>query len=179
MHLSAATGKSLLILSIGLFLNLFSKPANGQVVRDTTEHPSLAFASGIFDIKHPQDISGLLEIDYYSRKSLWIFSLFGGGLFTPRTDYYFYGGVYLPLNISKRYFFRLSFAGGIYSKGDSKTSDYPLEFRSSIEFGYRFRNDGKIALGFTHISNAGLSYPNPGLETLVIYYEIPLVVTPR
>ena len=56
---------------------------------------------------------------------------------------------------------------------------FPLEFKSGIDFLYRFRNEVRIGAGVYHISNAALGEHNthgtrnPGVEILMFKYQIP------
>jgi hypothetical protein len=59
----------------------------------------------------------------------------------------------------------------VYRQGDGRDLGYPLEFRSQLEIGHRFRGGPRIALAFSHLSNAGLGSHNPGQESVTINYE--------
>ena len=56
---------------------------------------------------------------------------------------------------------------------------HPVEFKSGLDFMYRFRNDVRVGAGLYHISNAALGdHPshgtrNPGVEVLMLKYQIP------
>jgi len=51
---------------------------------------------------------------------------------------------------------------------------HELEFISGIEVAYEFENHHRLGLMFSHLSNAGLSSTNPGTETLVLSYSMPI-----
>jgi hypothetical protein len=45
-----------------------------------------------------------------------------------------------------------------------------------VELGYQFDNRTRLALAFSHASNAHLDGTNPGVEVLSLYYHLPLDV---
>ena len=64
-----------------------------------------------------------------------------------------------------------TFVPGVYRQADGRDLGYPLEFRSQLEVGHRLRAGPRIAVAFSHLSNAGLGSRNPGQESLTINYE--------
>ncbi len=66
------------------------------------------------------------------------------------------------------------FAAGYYWKGSWKDLGYPLEFRSGIELAWQFSDWRRLGVHFYHLSNASLGKKNPGEESLVFYYDIPI-----
>ena len=63
---------------------------------------------------------------------------------------------------------------GAYSEGNGKDLGHAIEFRTQVEFARRLRNDARIAIALSHISNASLGDENPGAEILSLYYSIPV-----
>lgn len=64
---------------------------------------------------------------------------------------------------------------GIYTRGnDSNHLGYPLEFRSQLELGWRFRNDVRVSGYISHISNAHLGTENPGAEVVGGALRLPI-----
>ncbi len=49
-----------------------------------------------------------------------------------------------------------------------------IEFRSGAELGYRWNNGVRLGIGFYHTSNADLTKRNPGSESALVEYSIPL-----
>ena len=49
-----------------------------------------------------------------------------------------------------------------------------LEFHSSGEFAYRFEDESRMGLAFFHTSNADITKRNPGSDSLVVTYAIPI-----
>jgi hypothetical protein len=67
-----------------------------------------------------------------------------------------------------------NFAVGAFKKGDGKDLGGALEFRSGIELAYQFPNQHQIGLALNHLSNASLYDKNPGEETVMVTYSIPV-----
>ena len=66
-------------------------------------------------------------------------------------------------------FLNLSSSAGLYNNGDGKDLGNTLQFKSEINLFYSLSNSTRIGLGSHHISNAGLSSVNPGVNN---YYLI-------
>ncbi|CAK0763620.1 lipid A 3-O-deacylase [uncultured Gammaproteobacteria bacterium] len=69
--------------------------------------------------------------------------------------------------------FTPSFGAGLYSSGGGKNLGAPVEFRTMIEVGYQFDNASRFSLGYSHISNAGITQLNPGANMISVYYHLP------
>ena len=67
-----------------------------------------------------------------------------------------------------------SFALTFYNEGDSKPLGSDLEFRSGVEMAYGLEGGHALGAQFYHISNAGISNSNPGNNSLVFFYSIPI-----
>jgi len=83
------------------------------------------------------------------------------------------GGILVDLYFGRRWVFTPSFGAGAYSDGNGKDLGHTVEFRSQLEFGYRFDDRSRLSMAVSHISNAGLGDSNPGTEIATIYYHIP------
>ena len=59
-------------------------------------------------------------------------------------------------------------------KMDDLDLGHGVEFRSQLEFAYRFDDRSRLGLSISHYSNAGLGDSNPGAESLMVKYSIPL-----
>lgn len=110
---------------------------------------------------------------------LWIFKPQFGLMFNSDAGFYGYGGVLVDAYFGKRFVVTPSFAVGGYSEGQSKDLGGPLEFRSAIEFAYRFGDRSRLGLQVSHISNAGIYDRNPGTESVLLTYSIPTDVFDR
>ncbi|MSP83535.1 MAG: acyloxyacyl hydrolase [Alphaproteobacteria bacterium] len=133
----------------------------------------LAFGAGGFDVNDDEStFQG--RIEYRSDHRLLIVRPMAGVMATGDAGFYGYGGVLLDLFFGRRWVMTPSFAVGGYVEGGGKDLGGILEFRSAIEIAYRLDNRARLGLAFDHISNASLYDENPGTESLVLIYAIPL-----
>ena len=49
-----------------------------------------------------------------------------------------------------------------------------IEFHSGAEFAYRFADASRLGFGFFHTSNADITKRNPGSESMLLEYSIPI-----
>ena len=168
-----------------IFIILFSKTvfAEGYDV----------FGLGIYDIKFDgTDTQEALDYRYERRfdKSLLqigpesydFFNIkpFAGFEATTDSATYFLLGIYLNDNLGTIFtgepsnlLLTPSFGFGAYDDGDGKKLGNTIEFRTTLEISYQFKNKNRIGLSFGHISNANLGGKNPGAEILNFSYQIP------
>ncbi len=133
----------------------------------------IAFSAGVFDLgKDETAVEGRLE--YRSDLRLWIFKPFAGVMATSDSAAYGYAGVLVDMFFGDRVVATLSFAPGAYTKGDGKKLGHELEFRSQVELAYRFDDRARLGLALSHMSNASIGRKNPGAESLVLTYAVPL-----
>lgn len=86
---------------------------------------------------------------------------------------YTLGGFVFDIPIGKHFVISPSEAVGFYYRGDGKRLGSFVEFRSTMELGWRFNDESRLTAAFGHISNAGLTDLNPGTEIATLYYHIP------
>ena len=67
-----------------------------------------------------------------------------------------------------------SLGAGYYEEGDGKDLGHELEFRSQIEIAYRFDDRSRLGLAVSHTSNASIADTNPGSESAILYYSVPI-----
>jgi len=87
---------------------------------------------------------------------------------------YVYAGINFDLLFFDHLLIAPGFAAGYYGQGDGKNLGYPIEFRSGIELAWQFSDWRRLGVHFYHLSNASLSRRNPGEESLVFFYDIPI-----
>lgn len=142
----------------------------------------LSFASGVFDLWRPKHRTWEFEMEYKfylkclkSPNRYLTFRPLVGIMATVKGSMYLYGGINFDLLFWDHILFAPGFAAGYYRQGGGKNLGYPLEFRSGIELAWQFSDWHRLGIHFYHLSNASLSRKNPGEESLVLYYDIPLV----
>ena len=151
------------------------------------------FGLGIYDIKFDgseKNQATDFRYEYRSDKSLldigpeednfFFLKPFFGVEFTNDSASYFLTGFYIEDNLGElfegeesKFFFTPSFGAGIYDDGSGKKLGNDLQFRTSFELSYELKNQNRIGISFSHISNANLGDKNPGVEILSFSYHIP------
>ncbi len=154
-------------------------PVFQSVKRKTDDAPShLMMGPGLFNVDK-RHIRFMYQIEYrwephchHVRPLLACFA---------NTDQSFYicGGVGYDIFIGKKFVVTPSFAPGWYHQGNGRRLGFPLNFRSSIEAAVVLGNKGRIGAQFFHISNARMLLRNPGADSLVFYYAIPVFGSKR
>lgn len=162
--------RRLLCLSVGLLLAV-AAPAAGA---ENNEDPAfLSLGMGYWDILDDQEALEL-RAEYRSGYRFWLFKPFGGLIATSDGTAYPHAGVLTDFYFGRRVVVSPSIAAGLYFHGGGKNLGHVVEFRSGIEFAYRFDDRSRLGLMFYHLSNAGLEDEHRGSETLSLTYSIPL-----
>jgi len=134
----------------------------------------LTLGAGSFDMNGDES-TGTVSVEYTGGKRLfWEFKPMGGLMATFDGAFYLYGGVAVDIFLGKRLVLTPSFAPGYYHKGSGLDLGHKLEFRSQLEIAYRFDNRARLGFAISHMSNASIGDINPGTESAMIYYSIPL-----
>ncbi len=135
----------------------------------------LSFGVGYFDFNRQKDEGAEFRIEYRSDYEFWHLRPFVAAGAATSGHGFLGAGILLDIFLGRRVVVTPSFAPHLYFGGDDALDlDYPLEFRSQIEFAYRFDDRSRLGLALSHYSNAHLSEHNPGTETLSLYYTVPL-----
>ena len=152
------------------------------------------FGIGIYDIKFDgseQNQATDIRYEFRSDNSLlnigpkednfFFLKPFFGFEFTNDSASYFLSGIYFEDNLGElfegnesNYFFTPSFGAGFYDNGSGKNLGNDLQFRTSLELSYKLKNNNRVGISISHISNANLGDKNPGAEILSISYHVPL-----
>lgn len=141
--------------------------------------PSIGTGAGVFEINPNQKKTGAareaqLQGEYRFGDVLWIFAPFVGLMGTSAGAFYGYAGFGFDVNFGPNWVVSPTFAGGYWYRGEGLNLGSWWEFRSGAEFDYRFANRSRLGLAFYHISNAGLTKQNPGEQSLLLVYTVPL-----
>ncbi len=138
------------------------------------EDPSfLTFGGGAFDIGE-DDTAAQAEVQWRPDLKLWIFHPMLGANVTSDGAVYGYAGISLDLFFGNRIVLRPSFAPGLFYEGDGKDLGHVIEFRSAVELAWRFDDRSRLGVELSHRSNAGIGDDNPGEESLMLFYHLPL-----
>ncbi len=98
---------------------------------------------------------------------------FAGLQVTSDLSFYGLGGILFDIPLGP-VVITPSFGVGLYGRGEGKDLGFPVEFRSQLEVGYRFENEMRVSVAYSHISNANLSEHNPGADMISAYLHVPI-----
>lgn len=159
----------------------------GPALADGPGHFSVG--AGAFDFTDQDDESAVGGLQYYSGHRVLesqLGSRFRGigpmlGL-TVNTDggVFGYGGLYADVRITEQIVLLPSAGLGGYSEGDSKDLGGTFQFHVGTGLFYEFREDqtlpagSRVGITFQHISNADIHDRNPGANSIMLSYSIPL-----
>ena len=157
-----------------LVLMLTLQPGNTSSV--LAQEPSLfTIGVGAFDIFDDETTAEFrLEYIFPERQKIGIFTPFIGFSGTANSGSYFYSGLGLDLFFGNNFVVTPNFGAGLYGNGDGKDLGNPLEFRSGMTFSVRLSDYSRLGITFHHISNAGLNERNPGEESILVLYSVPI-----
>lgn len=134
----------------------------------------VSFGAGYFDVNRQKDEGAEFRLEYRSDYKFWYLKPFVAVAGATSGHGFVGAGVLMDIYLGRRFVVTPSFAPHFYVGGDDDLDlDYPLEFRSQIEFAYRFDDRSRLGLAVSHYSNASLGDTNPGTETVSVYYSVP------
>jgi hypothetical protein len=141
-----------------------------------------SLATGIYDFLRSRSRTWEFDVEYkFHLKCLKSpnrhldFRPLIGVMGTVQGSFYLYLGLNFDLLFGDHLLIAPGFAAGYFQKGHGKELGYPLEFRSGIELAWQFADSRRLGIHFYHLSNASLGRKNPGEESLVLFYDIPIV----
>lgn len=148
---------------------------------------------GLYDVKFDDsDQQQAADFRYEFRSDKTLFDIgpeednffflkpFFGLQYTSDSASYFLTGIYVEDNVGELFegknndfYFTPSLGFGYYDDGSGKKLGYDIQFRTSLEVSYELKTKSRLAISFSHISNANIGDKNPGVETFSILYHIP------
>jgi len=135
----------------------------------------VTLSAGWFDLNRQKDQGAEFRLEYRSNYKLWHFKPFltASGVSNGMT--FLGAGVLVDVYMGRRWVLTPSFAPTWWrGKTNSLDLGHALEFRSQLEVAYRFDDRSRVGLSFSHVSNASLGDSNPGAESLMLNYSVPL-----
>lgn len=165
------------LLALGI---AYIDPATAQVTFGSAgDPPRVALGGGAFDVlpnsnKPGSGATGLVLSEYRFGDVLWIVAPFVGVMGTGKGAFYGYGGFGFDIVFADKWLITPSAAVGYFSHGSGIDLGSHCEFRTGAELGYRFENLTRFGIGFYHISNAGITKQNPGVELVTAVLTVPL-----
>lgn len=135
----------------------------------------LSFSAGAYDWNRKKDPGAEFRLEYRSDYKLWIFKPFAALAGTTTGQSFVGAGVLIDVYLGNRIVVTPSFAPTWY-QGGNKDLDlgHAVEFRSQLEIAYRFDDRSRLGVAISHYSNASLGDKNPGTESAMLYYSVPL-----
>lgn len=120
------------------------------------------------------DTAGEFVLQYRSDRKLAFLKPHAGLMATSDGGVYGFAGVLVDVYFGNRLVLTPSVAAGGYHEGDGKDLGHAIEFRSGAELAYRFDDRSRLGVGFYHMSNFGIGDENPGAESALLTYSLPL-----
>lgn len=132
------------------------------------------YDSGLFGGNNDAAASFSLEYRYGYDIALGIKPWLGGFVTTDGTVYGA-AGLFRDFEVLPNVYITPQAGVGAWYQGDAdKDLGHVLEFRTGVEATYRFENGSRIGVAFYHLSNASISDDNPGQESIMATYVLPL-----
>ena len=97
-----------------------------------------------------------------------------GYIWTENDADYYYTEIKRDFALNERWVMTSSLGVGLFHQSEEIDLGHSVEFRSGIEFARVFKNNYRLGAAFYHLSNSRLSADNPGTESLVISFSIPV-----
>ena len=159
-------------LVAGLFLLFFQTPALA-FPEDSPQSGLLGLSAGAVGIEDSFQLS-FFSLDYTFNKRFWALVPHAGLLITTQTAVYAYAGLGLEFCPYSRWMIIPRVSVGLYNSFSNQSLGNTVEFLSSLELAYRFKDQSRLGLVFGHMSNARLGAENPGTDFLYFTYTIPV-----
>lgn len=134
----------------------------------------VALGAGGFDFDHPRTTAAEFRGEYRFANGFYFIKPVVGAFGTSRGSVYVYGGLRADLIFLDHYVVMPVATVGYYDRGNGKDIGSHAEFKTGVELAYRFDNAMRLGVAFDHISNAGLTKTNPGAESLLLMFSLPI-----
>jgi hypothetical protein len=140
--------------------------------------PRLAIGAGAFDITPSTSNAGgtaaEFGAEYRFGDVLWFVAPFIGAAGTSDGAFYGYGGFGIDINLTPNLVLTPNAAAGYFARGSGTNLGSWWEFRTGAELAWRFADRSRLGVAFHHTSNAGLTQRNPGAQSVMLMYSIPM-----
>lgn len=139
---------------------------------DQKNESRFQFGLGYFDVTD-NDTSAEVRAEVHGERFANRVRPLVGFMATSDEALYGYLGFVVDIPIMKNVFLSPSFAPGVYLKNSGKKLGSLVEFRSMAEISYKLQSGSRVGLAVYHLSNAGLTQYNPGVEVVTLCYTLP------
>ena len=165
-------------VAIGLaVIGFTARPAAAQIVFGSPgDPPHIALGAGAFDVtpSHRGSTAAELRAEYRFGDVFWLVSPFIGVSGTSDGAFYGYGGFGVDVNFGPNFVLTPNVAAGYFASGSGTRLGSWMEFRSGAELAWRFADTSRLGVAVHHTSNAGLTKQNPGAQSVVLMYSVPI-----
>ena len=159
---------------------VWAPPATAQLSFGSPgDPPRLALGAGAFDITPSTGhkfarTAGEFRGEYRFGDTVSILAPFVGASVTTDGAAYGYFGLGFDVNFGPSWVLTPNAAAGVFERGSGTRLGSWWEFRTGAEFAYRFADRSRLGVEVTHTSNAGLTKLNPGEQSVLVMYSIPM-----
>ncbi len=163
-----------------LGLALFAAPAAAQLSLGSPGDPArLALGVGAFDVTPStshKDAATAAEFrgEYRFQDMLGPLAPFVGASVTSDGAAYGFFGFGFDINFNPEWVLTPNAAAGAFERGSGTNLGSWWEFRTGAELAYRFADQSRLGVAVHHTSNAGLTKRNPGEQSILVMYSIPM-----
>lgn len=141
---------------------------DGAVPQPPEPSAQLAVFTGGFSV-HDDEAYGEVGFEWrLAPQGKWGLQPFAGITWIEGDSWYTFGGLRYEADLGRGFYLAPSLALGIYERNESPDLGGPVEFRSSLELGYRISDRVTLGLSYYHLSNSSLYETNGGSESLVL-----------
>lgn len=160
-------------------LSLLAQPAAAQLTLGSPGGPQrLELGAGAFDITPSNrayaGTQGVFRGEYHFGDLLWVVSPMVGLDVTTKGGTYLFGGFGFDVNFGPHVVLTPNGAVGWYQHGSGTVLGSWFEFRTGAELDYKFDDQSRLGIAVHHMSNAGLTKVNPGEQSVLLVYQMPL-----
>lgn len=158
---------------------IFASPAAAQfAIGSPGDPPRVAIGAGAFDVTPSASNAGGTAAEFRGEyrfpDMLWFVAPFVGASGTSDGAFYGYSGFGIDINITPNLVLTPNTAAGYFYRGSGTNLGSWLEFRSGAELAWRFADRSRLGVAVHHTSNAGLTKRNPGAQSVVLMYSLPV-----
>lgn len=163
------TGSAIAAVAFGMALAAAPRQAEAD------DPGLLALGVGVYDfIGDKNKPAGMVRAEYRLAQGLFFIKPLVGGFVTNDGTFYGYGGLRADVILKDHYVIMPVITAGFWQRGGGKDLGSPMEVKSGAEFAYRFDGGSRLGVAFEHLSNVGIAQRNPGAETILAVYSIPI-----
>lgn len=179
MRFAKCAALAISLLSIAGVANAADKPV-------LNEPATLGFGVGYYDIfeNSPRKEAVDFRLEYRSsfdmlglakaHNSVIAIRPMAGIEVTSDNAHYVHGGFVFDIPFARYFVLSPSSNVGFYNNGDGKYLGSFIEFRNQVELGVKLDNGMRLTGAVGHISNAGLTSKNHGVEIATMYVHVPV-----